>query len=236
MQTHPSAPAHLLLTLLALTPLAHPQSKPAKPPKTHTVTLGPVRKVPFTPAETTRDNKSEESTTLKVRALFVDTRQREWTVGEPHDVTDRSFTIRRALHINDRLPTESADRWTWQPGPWLLVDRVTGHLTALHLPDFDPAVSDAIWFRDYAAYCGTAQTVKGGLYAIVAQLGSRKAVLQKPIGRWPEPEHPTPVCQPAIWQREPIRVVIQPTGADPATYAIVGSASIIEEGDNADDN
>ena len=211
-------------------------AKPAKPPKVHSVTFGPVRVVPYTPAETQRQNKSEESTTLKVRALYIDTRQHEWTMGEMHDVTDRSFTVRRALRINDRLPTETEDRWTWQPGPWLLVDRVTGHLTAVHLPDFDPVVSDAVWFRDYAAYCGTAQTAKGGLLAIVAQLGARRAIVQKAIGKWPQTDHFIPVCQPAVWQRQPMRVSIQPTGGEAATYDIVGSASLIEEGDSGDDN
>jgi hypothetical protein len=42
----------------------------------------------------------------------------------------------------------------WQRGPWLLVDRVTGHVVVLKLPDYDPSVSQVSWFRDYAAYCG----------------------------------------------------------------------------------
>ena len=174
-------------------------------PKVHTVTLGAVRRVPYTPPEATLDNKSEEATPLKVRALFVDDRQKEWTVGEMHEVTDRSFVIRRALRINDALPGESA-RWSWQPGPWLMVDRVTGRVTALHLPSYDADVSEAVWFRDYAAYCGVATTGKGGLVAVVAELGTRKAVLQKVIGPWPMTNAPHPVCSPAKWQRTPIRV------------------------------
>ncbi len=229
-------PLLVVLAVSASSPAQEKVEKPAKPPKIHVVTLGPVRKVPYTPAETDAASKSDESTMLRVRALFIDTRQREWTLGEPHDVTDRSFTIRRALHINDRLPTDAADRWTWQPGPWLLVDRVTGHLTALHLPDFDPVVSDVVWFRDYAAYCGTASTAKGGLFAVVAQLGARRAIVQKPIGAWPQANHFIPVCQPAVWQRQPMRVTLQPTGGEAASYAIVGSASIVEEGDAGDDN
>jgi hypothetical protein len=234
MQTLRSA----LVPLLLMVPvwLLAAQEKAAKPPKMHSVTLGPVRKVPYTPAETDKANKDEESTTLKVRALFVDTRQREWTMGEVHDVTDRSFTVRRALRINDRLPTDAGERWTWQPGPWLLVDRMTGKIAALHLPDFDPVVSDAVWFRDYAAYCGIAQTAKGGLYAVVAQLGARRAVVQKPIGSWPQQNHFIPVCKAAIWQRQPMRVSIQPNGGEAATYEIVGSASLIEEGDAGDEN
>ena len=102
--------------------------------------------------------KPADPITLKVRPLTVDGHQKEWTTGDAHDVTDRSFTIRRALRLNDALPGDAAPRWSWQPGPWLLVDRTTGRITALHLPDFDAEVSDAVWFRDYAAYCGTAET------------------------------------------------------------------------------
>ncbi len=149
-------------------------------------------------------------------------------------MTDRSFTVRRALHINDSLPADSSDHWVWQPGPWLLVDRSTGHITALHLPDFDPLVSDAVWFRDYAAYCGVAQTAKGGLYAVVAQIGARRAVMQKQIAPWPQPGHPETPCQPATWQRQPMRVTIQLAGGDPFTFDIVGGSSIVEEGDGED--
>jgi hypothetical protein len=173
--------------------------------------------------------------TLKIRPLFVDAKQREWTTGDLHDVTDRSFTIRRALRINDALPGESAARWVWQPGPWLLVDRVTGHIAALHLPEFDPLVSDVSWFRDYAAYCGVATTAKGGLYAVVAQLGARKAIVQKQLAHWPPPTNqPGPPCQPALWQREPMRVTMQLAGSDPVTFDVVGSTSLVEDGDSDD--
>ncbi len=202
--------------------------------KTHTVTLGPVRKVPYTPPEATPDNKSEEATSLRVRPLFVDEKQKEWTVGDAHDVTDRTFVIRRAFRINDALPGEAA-RWTWQPGPWLSIDRVSGHVTALHLPSFDPQVSNAIWFRDYAAYCGILTTVKGGLVAVVAEIGSRKAVAQQKIGAWPQPDAPHPVCSPAKWQRTPIRATIASTNGQPVTFDVVGSSSLVEEGDS-DDN
>jgi hypothetical protein len=212
------------------------RSAPAAAPKVHTVTLGAVRKVPYTQPDATPDTKSDETSTLKVRALFVDDRQKEWTMGELHDITDRTFAIRRALRINDSLPSDTTARWIWQPGPWITVDRVTGHITALHLPDFDPVVSNAVWFRDYAAYCGTANTAKGGLFAIVAQLGARRAIVQKLVGKWPQTDHFIPVCQSAQWQRLPMRVTIKPTGGEATTYDVVGTASIIEEGDNSDDN
>lgn len=237
MQTLRFAPVHLLMPLLAFFCSVNLPAA-SSGPKVHVVTLGPAHKVPYTPPDAVHPMPSPDSQQLKVRPLLVDGRQREWTTGDAHDVTDRSFTIRRALRINDKLPGEAADRWVWQPGPWLLVDRSTGHITALHLPDFDALVSDAIWFRDYAAYCGVAQTAKGGLYAVVAQIGARKAVLQKQIGQWPPPGlqsgHPESPCQPAQWQRQPMRVTLQLTGGDPITFDVVGGSSIVEEGDGED--
>ena len=222
------AAVHVMLILLVLFP---PQLLLAAAPKVHTVALGGVRRVPYTQPDATADSRSDETSTLKIRPLLVDDRQKEWTTGELHDVTDRSFTIRRALRLNDSLPGDSAPRWVWQPGPWLLVDRTTGHITALHLPDFDSAVSDVVWFRDNAAYCGIASTAKGGLFAVVAQLGARRAVVQRQLGPWPQPNHFIPVCQPARWQRLPVRVTLQPTRGEPFTFDVVGSASLIEEGD-----
>ena len=212
-------------------------SKPVKlanPPRAHAVSLGAVRKVPYTPPDITPDEKNEDTTTLKVRPLVVDERQREWTTGEIHEVTDRTFAVRRAMRLNDALPSDKQERWVWQPGPWLLVDRVTGHITALHLPDFDAAVSNVVWYRDYAAYCGIATTAKGGLFAIVAELGARKAVVSKQIGAWPQPNHFIPVCQPAEWQRMPMRVTIKPTGGEAVTFEVVGMSSLVEEGDSGE--
>ena len=156
----------------------------AKAAKMHFVSLGPYRKVPYTPPEATPDTRSEDATTLKIRPLMVDDKPREWTVGELHEVTDRTFVIRRALHINDSLPEEPS-RWTWQPGPWLQVDRTTGHITPLHLPGFDPQISQVAWFRDYAAYCGLVPTLKGGVIAVVTELGGHKAVAQHVLANWP---------------------------------------------------
>jgi hypothetical protein len=206
----------------------------AAAPKTHAVTLGPYRRVAYTPPGATPTNKSEEEMTLRVRPLFVDNVQKEWTVGEIHDVTDRSFVVRRALRINDSLPEEQP-RWTWQPGPWLMIDRITGHVTALHLPDFDPQVSQIAWFRDYAAYCGISTTLaKGGLTAIVAEVGTRKPIAQKWLGPWPENGATYPICAKPTWQRTPMRATLQQTGGQPLTFDVVGISSLIEEGDSSE--
>jgi hypothetical protein len=219
----------------------------AAPPKAHTVVLGSVKKVPYTPlgavaissGSLNRDMRhpsaDNEAPMLKVRALIVDGRQKEWVTGESHDVTDRSFAVRRVMRVNDALPGDAQARWSWQPGPWLLVDRATGHVAALHLPDFDDAVSDAVWFRDYAAYCGVGTTAKGGLFAIVAQLGARRAVVQQALGKWPQESPANPVCKTAVWQREPMRVTFQPTGGAAMTFDVVGGTSLVEEGDPSDE-
>ena len=241
MQTFRSAPVRLLAplrlllwALMFLVPISQQVAFGAAATKVHVVALGGVRKVTYTPPEAASTaGKVADVETLKVRALTVDGRQKEWTTGDAHDVTDRSFTVRRAMRLNDALPGEAA-RWSWQPGPWLLVDRVTGHVAALHLPDFDEQISQAVWFRDYAAYCGTAETAKGGLFAIVAQLGARRAVVQKQIGKWPQAAPIEPVCVTSTWQRTPMRVTLQATGGEAMTFDVVGAAALIEEGDGDD--
>jgi hypothetical protein len=236
MQTFRSAVMRLLRYGPVLLMFAAAMAVAAATPKVHTVGLGLARKVPWSrpdhapPAATL----AAVAPTLKIRPLLIDGRQKEWTTGEAHDVTDRSFTIRRAMRLNDTLPGESARRWSWQPGPWLLVDRTTGQITALHLPDFDQGISDAVWYRDYAAYCGTGTTAKGGLFVVVAQLGARRPVVHKQIGKWPQTEPPDPVCNPAEWQRDPMRVTLQPSGGEAMTFAVVGTAALIEDSDPDD--
>ncbi|MBZ5653402.1 MAG: hypothetical protein LAO18_23310 [Acidobacteriia bacterium] len=107
---------------------------------------------------------------LKMRALYVDGRARESTLSAVHDITERLFVVRRAFRVNDTLPGDpSATHWVWQRGGWLLVDRMTGRISALALPEFDPSYSVVSWYRDYAAYCGVSDDGKK-LFAIVFQL------------------------------------------------------------------
>ena len=189
---------------------------------------------------------------LKIRALIVDGVLKEWTTGDAHDVTDRSFVVRRAIKLNDALPSDKTDktatgdkptekpapaasRWVWQRGPWLLVDRATGHIIALKLPDYDPGVSQVSWFRDYGAYCGVTASGKS-LYAVVAQVAARKAVLAKKLTAFDAESHSDPVCGAADWQREPLRVTFHPTGKDAVSFDVVpGSAVLVEDaGDDAE--
>lgn len=214
----------------AILALALPPAFAAGKAKPRSVGLGAYRKMPYSVAGDPAGAKAGE-TSLRVRPLVVDDKVKEWTTGESHDVTSRSFTVRRAVRLNDALPTDRAEHWVWQRGPWLLVDRGTGHIVALHLPDYDPAVSEVVWFRDYAAYCGLNVSGKQ-LYGVVAQLAARKPVLSKKLGPWNIAEqHSAPACAPAIWQREPLKVTFQPTGAAPASFDLVGQSAVLVEDD-----
>ena len=84
------------------------------------------------------------------------------------------------FRVNDSLPSEAAAHWQWQRGGWLLVNRLTAHISPINLPEFDAFYSAATWTRDYAAYCGVSDDGKK-IFAIVAQIYRRKPVLKKPL-------------------------------------------------------
>ncbi len=207
----------------------------ANPRKVHVVGLGAVKRVPYSKLGDPAGAATGESA-LKIRPLIVDGQVKEWTAGDAHDVTDRSMVVRRALRLNDSLPGEKQTdkHWVWQRGPWLMVDRVTGHVLALKLPDYDPGVSQVSWFRDYGAYCGITASGKS-LYAVVAQLTVRKPVLAKKLEGIDLETRQQPVCGPPEWQREPLRATFYPTGKDAVSFDVIaGSAVLVEEtGDEA---
>ena len=220
-----------LVLLCGLIAGARPLRGAAKP---HVVFLGSAKNVPYSIAGDPAGALPTESK-LRIRPLLVDDKVKEWTTGESHAITDRSFAVRRALRLNDSLPGDKIEHWIWQRGPWLMVDRVKGGVTALHLPDYDPAVSDVVWFRDYAAYCGLTASGKQ-LYAVVAQISARKPVIAKKMSPWSPGESQPPACAAAVWERDPLRVTFQPTGAATVSYDLVGlSAVLVEDGDSNDE-
>jgi hypothetical protein len=199
----------------------------AAPHKGHAVVLGAVRKVMYSKAGDPTGAAQGESE-LKIRALLVDGVLKEWTTGEAHDVTDRSFVVRRVIRLNDSLPGDKMGHWVWQRSSWL-VDRVMGHIAILKLPDYDAGVSQVSWFRDYAAYCGVTVTGKS-LYAVVAQVAARKPVLAKKLSAFDPESHADPACGLPEWQREPLRITFHPTGKDAVSFDIVpGSAVLVED-------
>jgi len=163
---------------------------------------------------------------LKVRALYVDSRVKEFTVGQSHDITERQFVVRRAFRLNDSLPGEtgSPPRWVWERGGWLLVDRMTGRVSAMSLPEFDSYYSVASWYRDYVAYCGVSDDGKK-LFAVVFQVGRRKPVLKKPLGETSEDDMPDSECPAPAWQRKPVRVTFDADEDQKPTYTVRGHAA-----------
>jgi hypothetical protein len=165
----------------------------------------------------------EKPLILKIRPLLVDGRVKEYVAGPSHEVTDRLFVVRRVFRLNDNLPDDPAPRWQWQRGGWLLVDRVTGRVSPINLPEFDPLYSAGTWYRDYVAYCGVSDDGKK-TYAIVAQLSRRKPVLKKPLSNDgpSEDAEPDSACPAPSWQRAPVRVTFEAGGDAKQTFSIRG--------------
>jgi len=193
---------------------------PAAALKVHVVAFGKWTSAQWSPGT---GQEGEKPVPIKIRPLLVDGQVKEYVVGPPHDVTDRLFVVRRVFRINDSLPEDATARWQWQRGGWLLVDRLSGRISPLNLPEFDAFYSTASWYRDYVAYCGVADDGKK-TYAIVAQIGRRKPVLKKTLATdgVPEPATPDSACPAPPWQRNPPRVSFEPPGTPRQTFAIRG--------------
>src|SRR3989454_2092218 len=117
--------------------------------KPHVITFGKSTQVRWLAG--TDENTPFE---LKVRALYVDGKPKEFTIGSPHEITERLFVVRRAFRVNDSLPDEGAPRWLWQRGGWVRGGRGHGRITPLNLPEVDPYHSLASLYRGYFADCG----------------------------------------------------------------------------------
>lgn len=164
-----------------------------------------------------------QSATISVRPLYVDTKLKDYTTGDAHDITDRQFVVQRAYRLNDSLPGDlpKQSKWIWQRGDWLLVDRVSGHIAPVKLPEFD-ANSRVSWYRDFAAYCGTSDS---GTHwsALVAQVGVRKPLFHKELAKPTAADADPPPfdCPPAKWERHPARVTFSPASGQPFTVNVV---------------
>jgi hypothetical protein len=188
--------------------------------KVHVITFGKWTSAQWMPGTGV---ENEKPVAVKIRALLVDGAAKEFMVGSPHEVTDRLFVVRRVFRVNDSLPEDSGTHWQWQRGGWLLVDRVTGRISPVNLPEFDALYSAASWYRDYVAYCGVADDGKK-TFAMVAQLSRRKPVLKKALSNAGVPDEAAvdSACPAPAWQRGPMRVSFEPAGGARQTFAIRG--------------
>src|SRR5437868_14035357 len=105
---------HVLSSIIVLAGTAAAAAKP------HVITFGKSTQVRWLAG-------ADENTPieLKVRALYVDGKLKEFTIGSPHEITERLFVVRRAFHINDSMPDEATPRWLWQRDGGMLEDRLT---------------------------------------------------------------------------------------------------------------
>lgn len=144
---------------------------------------------------------------LKIRGLYIDGQVREFTVGAAHDITEKVFAVQNVTRMNDALPQDdgAAAHWQWERSGWLLVNRETGHIAALNLPDFDSYYSVGSWYRDYFAYCGISSG-ENKRYAIVIETGRRKPVVRQVFGQAPKDGMPSSGCAAPVWERQPARV------------------------------
>jgi hypothetical protein len=178
--------------------------------RVHVITFGK-----WTSVQWFRDFGTDDKPALiKIRPLRVDGCVKEYALGAPHEVSERLFVVRRAFRVNDSLPEDSGPHWRWQRGGWLLVDRLTGHISTVNLPEFDVYYSSASWYRDYDAYCGVADDGKE-TYAIVAQISRRKAVLKLQLSDTGVAEDAAPhsACTAPSWQRSPVSVSFETQAA-----------------------
>lgn len=158
---------------------------------------------------------------LKVRPLLMDGRMKEYTIGAPHDVTERLFVVQRAFRVNDSLPQEAGKpaQWSWQMGGWLSVDRSTGRVAQLNLPSFDPEVSEVSWFRDFAGYCGFSED-GAKAYMMVFQIGTRKPLLKKELAG--------AKCSSPQWERGPARVTFAAPDGNKTVFAVHGHTADLQ--------
>jgi hypothetical protein len=190
----------------------------AATPKAHTVTLGkPV------PVKLMVGMAEDKTVDITVRPLYIDGRVKDFTTGETHDVTDHEFVVRRAYRINDMLPEDSrkTPKWVWRRGDWLLVDRRSGKITPLKLPDFDAFYSQVSWYRDYAAYCGIPSSGER-VSAVVAEIGARKPLYHKDLGSNTMGDEADSNCLKPHWERQPARVTFFPKMGEKFTVTISG--------------
>jgi hypothetical protein len=214
----------VILSFVLFSGMALAASKP------HVITFGK-----WTVVKSSTAPEENQSGDLKVRPIFLDGRLKEFTFGTPHEVTENFFVVRRVVRVNDTLPQESAStsRWAWQRAGWLVVDRVSGHISQASLPEFDPDSSSASWYRDYVAYCGVSEDGRK-LYAVVAQLGRRKPILKKPMGEAGGELTADSKCDAPSWQRAPTRVSFVSKADQKFTFAVRGHAAEVVADDDAE--
>jgi hypothetical protein len=150
---------------------------------------------------------------VKMRSLLVDGRVKEYSTGDSHEVTETLSVARRVFRLNNALPSETTKnpQWAWQLGGWMSINSTTGRVAELQLPEFDNHSSEASWFQDYAAYCGSSEDGKVH-FMVVAQIGRRRPLLKKVL--------PGPSCPAPVWERDPTRVTFESSAGGKLSFVV----------------
>jgi len=204
--------------------------------RSHVIAFGKSSNVQWLPEEG-HGGDQDKPVILKIRPLLLDGHVKEFTFGPAHDVTDRLFVVRRAFRVNDTLPQEASSppHWEWQEGGWILVDRITGHVSSVSLPEFDAAYSAVSWYRDYAAYCGVSEESKK-VFAVVTQIGQRRPILRKELRGKSIEQNAAAVCAAPSWQRLPARVSFDAAASSKETFVVRGHAvDLVDESDEQEE-
>jgi hypothetical protein len=193
--------------------------------KPHVVVLGR-----WTSISWRAEDAAAKPFSIRMRPLYIDGRSKEFSVGAAHDVTEHTFVVQRIYRLNDSLPQESGPtQWRWQLGGWLLVNRASGKVQQITLPEFEPDSSAVNWFRDYAAYCGVSDDGQK-VFAVIVQLGHRKPLLRKAIA---ESNGAQQACSAPLWERNPIRATFETKPNEKLTFAVKSrAAEAISEDDD----
>jgi hypothetical protein len=167
----------------------------------------------------------DQSVEMKIRPLYVDGDLEEFTTGQPHNIGESQFVIRRVSRLSDRIMHNGEPQpFLWQRGGWILVDRSRARISQLELPDFDPFYSVASWSQDWVAYCGMSEE-GDQVYGVVAKLDQRDPILRKHLRAATGTAKPDGECEAPRWEQQPGHVTFLPVGGLPVTVAI-GAAPV----------
>ncbi len=183
--------------LIAMLPIGLTAAAASKP---HVVSLGKA-----TPVKLFVGSSEDRTIDISVRPLYVDSKLKDFTTGETHDVTDREFVVRQGVSHQRQLAGRSARS---QPsgsgnvaaGCWST--GVSGKIALVKLPDFDAFYSEVSWYRDYAAYCGITSNGER-VDAVVAEIGGKKPLFHKELGKVSAGDSSDKNCAPPRWDRQP---------------------------------
>jgi hypothetical protein len=163
--------------------------------------------------------KASKSLDLKVRGLYVDGRMKESMLGASHDVTARTFVVCRTFRENDNLPTETVSpRWIWQRGGWRTVDRVSGHISSIAMPEFDHLLLGVQLVSGLSPTAGSRTTAKAVRHRILDGTSQKNfsASRMKMTCRIRK-------CPPPTWERRPARVIFEADQDHKASYVVRGT-------------